>query len=285
MTIAACYVSQEGVVLGADSTTTMYVPGPMRGRFHHFDYGQKIYEVGRDGTLAISMWGLGSMPGVSYRTLIARFADQLETSPPKDTEDAARRWSDLFDRAYREAWAGEIEDIRKLGDATLSPDEVARLQNLRETLSGGFCIGGCCPPERTPCAFEIHYQPDWASPRMDRLQTDRPYFWGFQNPMERLMLGMDSPMMEAILASAHWTGGREELLRIVSRHTLGRPRDLPIREAIDWVHAAIYSTIKTMKFSHLAPACGGPIEVAVITTDRPFRWVFHKSMGEAVAKD
>ena len=28
MTIAACYVSAEGVVFGADSTATMFVPGP-----------------------------------------------------------------------------------------------------------------------------------------------------------------------------------------------------------------------------------------------------------------
>ena len=32
-------------------------------------------------------------------------------------------------------------------------------------------------------------------------------------------------------------------------------------------------TIKTMKFSHMAPVCGGPVEIAVVTTDRKFRWV------------
>jgi len=40
--------------------------------------------------------------------------------------------------------------------------------------------------------------------------------------------------------------------------------------------------MEAMKSAHLAPVCGGPIEIAVITTDRPFRWVRHKLLGEAI---
>ena len=57
---------------------------------------------------------------------------------------------------------------------------------------------------------------------------------------------------------------------------------LPIREAIDFVHACIYSTIKAMKFSNFSQICGGPIEIAVITSDRRFRWVLHKDWDAAV---
>jgi hypothetical protein len=59
---------------------------------------------------------------------------------------------------------------------------------------------------------------------------------------------------------------------------------LPIREAIDWVHASIYATIKMMKFSHLPPVCGGPVEIAVITTDKKFRWVRHKRFDAAIGE-
>lgn len=60
------------------------------------------------------------------------------------------------------------------------------------------------------------------------------------------------------------------------------PFVLPFRESIDWVHAMLYSTIKLFKFSALPPVCGGPIEIAAITSDRPFRWVKHKSLSEAL---
>ena len=32
------------------------------------------------------------------------------------------------------------------------------------------------------------------------------------------------------------------------------------------------------KFSHLVPVCGGPVEVAVVTTDQPFRRVRQKTL-------
>lgn len=64
MTIAVCYVSQEGVVLGADSTTTYGT--------HHFNNSQKLFEVGEDSTLAMVTWGLGGLHVNSYRTMTRR---------------------------------------------------------------------------------------------------------------------------------------------------------------------------------------------------------------------
>jgi hypothetical protein len=59
---------------------------------------------------------------------------------------------------------------------------------------------------------------------------------------------------------------------------------LPIRDAIDFVHSSIYSTIKALKFSQFPQVCGGPIEIAVITSDRPFRWVRHKRFDAAITE-
>ncbi len=68
---------------------------------------------------------------------------------------------------------------------------------------------------------------------------------------------------------------------MMARYALRTP-ELPIREAIDFVHASIYSTIRALKFSRYEQTCGGPIEIAVITSDRRFRWVRHKRMDEAI---
>lgn len=85
MTIAACYLSSEGVVLGADSTTTMYVtcpgPNPLQTE-HHYNYAQKVFQIGKESTLGITMWGLGNLGETSYRTLIAEFADTLLSQYP-----------------------------------------------------------------------------------------------------------------------------------------------------------------------------------------------------------
>ena len=90
-------------------------------------------------------------------------------------------------------------------------------------------------------------------------------------------------MFMRILKSDHWTGSSDDLFALLDQGALGQPYDLPLREALDWIYASIYTTIKAMKFSHLAPVCGGPIEIAVVSSDRPFRWVRHKRLGEAIA--
>jgi hypothetical protein len=40
-----------------------------------------------------------------------------------------------------------------------------------------------------------------------------------------------------------------------------------------------------MKFSFGAPVAGGPIEIGFISTDRPFRWVRHKSFSSAIVEE
>jgi len=66
MTIATCYVSPEGVVLGADSTSTAQVG---QTQFRHFDFAQKIFEFGEHpSTVGVVIWGLGS-PGAGVKEL------------------------------------------------------------------------------------------------------------------------------------------------------------------------------------------------------------------------
>lgn len=62
-------------------------------------------------------------------------------------------------------------------------------------------------------------------------------------------------------------------------------RDLPIREAIDFVYSYLHITVKAMKFSFGAPITGGPIEVGFVSTDRRFRWVRHKSFLSAMLEE
>ena len=62
-------------------------------------------------------------------------------------------------------------------------------------------------------------------------------------------------------------------------------KDLPIREAIDFVHTYLRLTVKACKFQFGVPDCGGPIEVAFISNDRRFRWVCHKAFDSAVREE
>jgi hypothetical protein len=95
------------------------------------------------------------------------------------------------------------------------------------------------------------------------------------------MFGCDDDFKADIIKSGKWTGTNAELDALLAKYQLSIPY-LPLRDAIDFVHSCIASTIKALKFSNLAQTCGGPIEIAVITTDRHFRWVRHKQWDAAI---
>jgi hypothetical protein len=287
MTIAACYLSADGVVFGADSTTTIYISGPAggaQGTEHQYNFAQKIFQVGEDSTLGITMWGLGNLGPLSHRTLIARFADSLTEQIPRSMEEVASRWNHSFWSSYSAEFSSIVQRAQELrGKAARTDVEQLELDFLLQSYSGGFCLGGYLSSDRLPSAFEVSYDPTMTSAGVvDKLAVGTTRFWGCPNLINRLIYGLDAGVLASILQSGKWTGTSNELFELLSPHCLGQPFDLPIREAIDWVHASIYTTIKTMKFSHMAPVCGGPVEVAVITTDRRFRWVRHKSFGAAI---
>jgi hypothetical protein len=289
MTIAACYLSSEGVVFGADSTSTIFVasrgPDPS-GAEHHFNYAQKIFEIGEGSTLGITMWGLGNLESLSYRTLIAQFADTLIHQPTPSMTDVANHWNDFFWSIYSTEMAQILQRTQQLlGQANRTDPEQLELDFMLQTFSGGFCLGGCLQPERTPQAFEMIYGPDRTSPApVQALMLGYPRFWGVPNLIERLLYGIDSGVADALLSAGRWQGTMDDLFAVVQPFFLGQPQHLPIREAIDWIHSSIHTTIKAMKFSHLPPVCGGSVEVAVITTDRSFRWVRHKRLDSAIVQ-
>jgi len=317
MTIAACYLLPEGVVFGSDSTWTIPVKGfdPEQPDEHYFNHGQKLFEVGQNSTLGILIWGLNSFPEVSFRTLVATFADQLNANPAPSVQEIANRWSAFFWERYSAIYAekkarlaelsellggqeeadeeeevvgGNQEDAQEANDQAdeEEPSEEEReLEFLKEEYKGGFCVGGYCPPDRTPGAYEIMYNLNMDAPQVASLEIGVPRFWGWGNLIDRLLFGMDRRLMGAICDSDHWDGNLGDLVKLIKEECLIQPTIVPIREAVDWIHASVYTTIKSMKFSHLAPVCGGPIDLAVITTDRMFRWVRHKDLDSALVND
>lgn len=284
MTIAACYVCPEGVVLGADSTAT-FPPISGQGRGSHFNFTQKLFEIGEQGNLGLVTWGIGGLGLLSYRTLLARLGDQFAQTPPTTVADVAWRWSALTWPEYCSTFAQVRQRVLELQakQSQRTEDEEKELKGLIASSIGGFCIGGCCGPIREPQAFEVWLSPEMSAPQQPAaVPMGVPKFWGWSNIIDRLSFGMDVFVFQDILNSGKWAGTQDELMDIVVKNKLTPAGILPIREAIDWVHSSIYSTIKGFKFSRLEPVCGGPIEVAVITTDRRFRWVRHKGLDAAI---
>jgi hypothetical protein len=300
MTIAMCYLSPEGIVLGADSTSSAPVnPAPGLLGFHYFNFNQKLFELGSEAesaTLGVLTWGMGGIDEKSYRTLFALLVDDLKKKPPKDVAEVATRWRDQFSQEYSKyKLVAECQSLaaKKAFDPNAATpatdartkDEEERFIWLKWYLVVGFCIAGYWLPDRTPTAFEILFDPlAKTPPNPQQIPQNHYKFWGAPNMIRRLMFGWDEPLKQGILKSGKWTGTDADLTAVLETQKLAY-MVLPIRDAIDFVHACVYSTIKALKFSNLFQICGGPIEIAVITSDRKFRWVRHKAWDAAITEE
>ena len=292
LTIAMCYVSPEGVVFGADSTSSVTLDP---GGFHYFNHAQKIFEIGEGSTVGLAIYGLGGLAEKSHRSLVAQLSDHLRATPPTSVSDVAVAWIDIFWAAYTAHPEYQPSTTRCVALEAKAPhdptqpaapgvrtkDEEDELLRIRLSLFVGFVIGGHMLPDRTPGAFEVQFDPARGKPVPVPVAIGSVAFRGAPNIIQRLLFGCDDEFFQNILDSPHWQGNAADLAAVRAKHILSHPL-LPIRDAVDFVHSCIASTIKAFKFSNMSQVCGGPIELAVITTDRQFRWVRHKGWDAAV---
>jgi hypothetical protein len=266
-----------------------------QGGFHYLNFNQKLFQIGETGTLGALTWGLAALGNLSHRTQFALLADELTATPAGSVMEVAGRWKDRFWPEYSARLSNEIARCKALHakskyDASAVPTPAMRTekeerdyQQLKLGLIIGFCVAGYYTVDRVPHAFEILFDPLGDAPTPKTIQMGQARCWGVPKIFGRLVSGIDTDLKAEILQSVKWTGSESELNMLIAKHQLYNQR-LPIRDAIDFVHACIFSTIKAIKSSHLSQVCGGPIELAVITTDRPYRWVRHKEWHAAIVE-
>jgi hypothetical protein len=203
----------------------------------------------------------------------------------------ADAWVAHFDAKYQALPAvqrAQLLAAKTAHDPAASPattmrtqDEEEELVNLSDSLVVGFCIAGYVLPDREPDAWIMVFQP--TSPAtVVRAAKNELHCWGMPHVMNRLLYGVDDEIVDSIVASGKWNDTPAMLVQILEKHRLNPRAYLPLRDAVDYVHSAIYCTIKAMKFSTRPQVCGGPIEIAVISSDRKFRWVRHKEWDAAI---
>lgn len=266
MTIAAAYLTSEGVVLGADSTTTITQPTAQGGAVVQlFNHAQKVFEIGPQGQgrLALCTWGAGTAGTLSHRTVAARLADSLDSHATVDT-------------------AKEI--LRKIVESELQAANASGLL--------GYFIGGHDLGTRTADCWQVIFEHGQIS-RITQLQPGTAMFNGAPEFFTRVFHGYAPELPNLIreglkqadpaLNHPDFDGIFDTVFRDASQQVCAAGyTDPPIREAIDFVHTYLHITIKAFKFRSGPPVCGGPIEIGFVTTDRSFRWVCHKEFDTAI---
>lgn len=259
MTIAAAYLTSEGVVLGADSTTTILQPGGVTQLLNH---AQKVFEIGNPGRLALCTWGAGKVGNTSHRTIAARLSDSVNDGSTS-IDDACNTLIGLVPQASQPA---------------STPDM-------------GYFVGGWDPSTHEPKCTQIVLGPGGTFKKIPLVLGEARFAAAYEY-FSRVFRGFDPKLPDALfreilkqcpgLPGGFQTAYEKAFTAVANSLTSAGYTDLPIREAIDYIHSYLSITIKAYKFCYGPPTAGGPIEIGFITTDRRFRWASHKPFTSAV---
>lgn len=250
MPIAACFLTPEGVVIGADSaaptevvpTTPPAISPPVM---------QRVFQVTE--TLGILFWGGASHASLSPRSLVATLADEFARHSPPTVQAAATRVAVVLESA-------------------VTTDGVSRRKH--EPPSFGCCVAGHLDGEaHAPRAFEVTMGDGHAA--VVRPLPPGGSYWGSPGIISRLLWGIDAGAFDRILASRRWKGTRKELLALLDPARLDTVRDLSLAHAVDWVHTLLFSSVHAAESIGRPPDARSPLHLAVIACDTGFRWVCH----------
>jgi hypothetical protein len=211
--------------------------------------------------MALATWGAGSVNHVSHRTIAALLGDRIRDDV--SVSDAVKLLQDI-------------------------------VMGLKPEGTFGYFLGGTNIPSREPACYMLDFKPGQPV-GITSLGIGQGTFQGAPELFIRAFHGCDPKLLEILVATLKKEIGEkipnfdqifaQALGAAMLMIPHGGYQDLPIREAIDFVHMYLHLTIKGFKFRFGAPVCGGPIEIAFVTTDRRFRWARHKSFDTAIFEE
>ncbi len=268
MTIAISLKVNDGVVLAADSASTVTTQGVdgTKAVTNIYNHTNKIFNLCKGLPVGAVTWGMGAIGVASIETIVKDFRKELTESRGEadsrncDVENIAK---ELCKHVFEEHWKPVIEHQRLEG------------QQL------GFIVAGYSSGDSLASEYKIDFvDSECPIPRKLRESTAAGLTWGGQGEaIQRLLLGygLELPIFLAknLGVPQDDIPALEDVLTKQLVIPLFQP-PMPIQDAIDLVAFFVDTTIKFSQYAPSAPTVGGPIEVATITKHEGFKWVSRK---------
>lgn len=288
MTIAVSLKVNDGLVLAADSASTIMGTGP-GDVVNVYNTANKISNLRKGLPIGLMTWGLGGLGGASISTLAKDLRRRFAGEDPDHRDwhldettytvfDVAKRVREFF---YEERYAAEADAALKAAEA----DEQEVGDDV-EFPSLGFVVAGYSPGQ--PQAEEyllLLSQSGCEEPTLIRPIDESGVSWAGQpEAINRLVNGYGSDLAAVLIddfgLSEEDLG--EALLLIGQR--LGVPLvnpAMPFQDAIDLAEFLVSVSINWSRFMPGSPTVGGPIETAAISKHEGFKWVKRKHYFDA----
>jgi hypothetical protein len=269
MTIAVSLKVHDGLVLAADSASTLMVTNPdgQQSVYNVYNNANKVYNLYKTLPLGGITWGLGAIGRASISTLMKDLRQKFVSG--------STEW-----RIDRENYT--IEEVAKKVRKFLFEENYQPLfgssPNKPEL---GFLVAGYSSGQALPEAWRVLItsagcpDPDVVQKRDDDTGV---YADGQPEAITRLMLGYGRGLPAALMTVGVPPAWIDNAIQTIQQ-ALAVPfvvAGMPIQDAIDVAEFFVYVTTMYSRFGPGAPTVGGPPEIAAITKHEGFKWVKRK---------
>lgn len=274
MSVAVLIGVHDGLVLAADSASTLSIPMPGApgggvGVANVYDNANKIFNLVKGQPIGCITFGSGNIGNSSIGTLIKDLRKKLTETPQAEGFDH---------NSYTMEGVAKIL-AKFLGDECGKLDAAARANT-----NIGFLLGGYSKPGDLGESWSVEIQKGLPQPpKKLRQNHEAGLSWGGStDALQRLILGFSSqlfpvlagvvqpPQNPAVLAS--------QLMPVLSAQLQAAVvfPPMPIQDAIDLGRFLVHTQIMFSRFLPGANIVGGPIEIAAITKHESFKWISRK---------
>ncbi|MGD0999391.1 MAG: hypothetical protein ABSA67_01720 [Candidatus Brocadiia bacterium] len=263
MTIAISLKVNDGVILAADSATS--IPAPGGQIINVYNNANKIFNLKKGHPVGAVAWGLGSIGQASITTLAKDFRYELTSGS----------LSSLISEGYTvERIATEFLAFLKKKHDEQPPEWRQNSPPL------GLYVVGYSSNKDYAEEWQIQIAADKATgPTRIRKPDEMGVTWGGDGrTLYRLLLGYDIQLPAQLVVAGIASEQVNKVMPVIAK-AITWPfvfPAMPIQDAIDLAEFLVYATAQCARFGPGAPIVGGPIEIAAITKHEGFKWVRRK---------
>lgn len=252
MTICVSVKVRDGIVLGTDSMTQIHA-ADAQGRVgvaKTYSNARKLFQIAAL-PIGVMSWGAGNLGPRTVESLILEFG--RSPLPASAT----------------------VQDIAQALFQFLSPLYATQFGSVppQDQPAMGFFVAGYSATQLLAEEWQFLLPVNTTIQQVrspDRVGTS----WrGVERPFSRLFFGVDPELTRRLVAG----GVPQKLVDAVFSRKIWRMPvvldSMPIQDAINFADYVLRTTIGAAEFELGPPACGGPLQVAVIRPDSGFQWI------------
>jgi hypothetical protein len=259
MTIIVSVKISDGIVMAADSATTLFIKEGLPVQI--YEHANKIVNLVKGLPIGVMTCGAGGIGSTSIATLLKDLRQQLAGKQDDLKLPADYTMALVASRVHR-FFAEKATAAGFLGSLLLRICGYSTNRPLPEVWQVNFIGGSCTAPEQV------------------QSETDfRPLWDGQPEALNRLIYGSADGLSVAVASALGLDAeqAKKADAALYSQHeTLILPA-APIQDAIDLARYMIETTKGFVRFSVTrVKTVGGPVEIAAITKHEGFKWVQRK---------